>query len=448
MNPLQALREKRATLLAAVKEILARAKARPEAEQDLTAEESAQVDKLYAEFDAAGKRLDTLERQSQLERAEQQLQEVTRRTADPDTRSIATGDYRPDYAEAVRAWMCRSHNPPAEAVQHAHRAGLNLAAGCITIRFARTGVVIDVYAGEPDDRRPVRRDVLTTTGSSAMVQWREFTAEYDKALQFRGYVLNVVKRIKTATGVGLPVPKIDDTANRGRWLAEGSPATNTDPTLGSYTLGAFKACSDKVPISIEALQDDQVTMNEILPGLLGERIGGLYNQAATKGAGTTEPFGLTTDAGNSSVVIGGTNAAPTYSWDDMLSLKYSVDYAYRQAPPSQRGFMMSDTLFGKYRKLKDTATRYYADPFTSAPGTIDGDPVFLNNDMVSTGVNGKVALYGDYGRYWWRDVLEVTIYRLDQIAMLDGKIVFVSFSRADGKLLNVAAVKYLGNPAS
>ena len=226
-----------------------------------------------------------------------------------------------------------------------------------------------------------------------MVQWKEFTSEFDKVLQFRGYVLNLVKRIRTASGVDLPVPKVDDTANRGRWVAEGTPMTNTDPTLAQTTLKAFMASSDKVPISLQALQDDQVTMNTVLPEILGERIGGLYNLGPRPAApGTTEPTGVITEATSSGVVIGGTNASPTYSWDNMLDLKYTVDVAYRQAPASNRGFMMSDTLFKNYRKLKDTNNRYFADPFQPGPGFIDGDPIFLNNDVLATGVSASRRL--------------------------------------------------------
>lgn len=445
MNEILRLKELRATALAGVKEILTRAKARPEAEQDLTAEEGAKVDKLYAEFDAAGKKIEKLERESRLELAEAELAEVTRRTSPPRPGRLNT-ETAPDYGEAVRAWMLRGMSVPAESLLHAQRAGLDLHTPAITIRYDRHGVT-GVYNGEGDDR-PIRRDLATTTGTSAMVQWKEFTDQFDLALQFRGYVLNLVTRIRTATGVGLPVPKVDDTLNRGRWLAEAAAVTNTDPTLAQITLGAWKACSDKVPISIEALQDDQVTMNTVLPNILGDRIGGLYNQGGTVGTGASQPTGIMTGAGASGVVIGGTNAAPTYSWDNMLDLKYTVDFAYRQAPASQRGFMMSDTLFGKYRKLKDTNSRYFADPFQPGPGTIDGDPIFLNNDILSTGVNAKVAAYGDYRRYWWRDVSEVTFYRLDQIAILNGQIVFLAFSRADGNVINSAAIKTLANPAT
>ncbi|VTU02781.1 HK97 family phage major capsid protein OS=Amycolatopsis methanolica 239 GN=AMETH_6274 PE=4 SV=1: Phage_capsid [Gemmataceae bacterium] len=448
MNELQRLKETRATLLAANKEIMSRAQARPEGERDLTGEENAKVDANFAEFDKLGKKIETLERMSALERAEEQLNEVTRRSAPPRAGSVLDRAQPASVSEAVRAWMLRGHGVTHEQVLNASNAGVDVNSAAITIRFSADGVV-GAYSGDPTaNGGPVRRDLATTTGTSAMVQWKEFTTAYDKALQFRGRALNLVTRIRTTTGVDLPVPKVDDTANRGRWLAEGGSTTNNDPTLASVTLKAFKASSDKVPISIEALQDDQVSMNMLLPMILGERIGGLFNLAATRGAGTTEPTGIITEATASGVVIAGTNASPTYSWDNFLDLKYSVDPAYREAPAEKRGFMMSDTVFGKLRKLKDGNSRYFADPFQSGPGTIDGDPIFLNNDVLATGVNAKVAAYGDYSRYFWRDVMEVTFYRLDQVAILDGKIVFLAFARADGRLINTAAVKTLANPAS
>jgi len=442
VNEILKLKEKRATLLAAVKEIMSRAKARPEAEQDLTAEEGAKVDELYAEFDKAGKKIETLERQTTLERAEAQMAEVTRRTSPAG--SVLADSHPADYGEAVRAWMLRGQGVSHDQVLNAQRVGLDLNAQAITIRYRPEGVT-GVFNGEG---APIRRDLATTTGSSAMVQWKEFTDRFDKALQFRGDMLNMCTVLRTVSGVDLPVPKVDDTANRGRWLAEAGASTNTDPTLAQTTLKAFKACSDKVPISVEALQDDQVTMNMLLPMILGERIGGLFNKGATIGAGTTEPTGVITEATASGVVIAGTNASPTYSWDDLLSLKYTVDPAYRKAPAAQRGFIMSDTVFGKYRKLKDGQSRYFSDPFQPGPGTIDGDPIFLNNDVLATGISARVAAYGDYSRYYWRQVMEITFYRLDQIQMLSGQVVFIAFARADGRLINTSAVKTLANPAS
>lgn len=447
MNEIQKLKEKRATILAAVKEIMARAKGRPEAEQDLTAEEQGQVDGLYAEFDKAGARVETLERQTKLERAEAQLAEVTRRTTGPIVRDDSP---RVNMGEAVRAWMLRaSGNISAEAQLNAQRAGIDLNSSVLTVRFNPENGEVYAYNGDGQyGDNHIRRDMLTTAGSSALTTWKEFTDRYDRAEKFYGNAQAMVSTIQTDTGVALPIPTFDDTSNAGRWLGEGVTATNTDTTPGSVTLNAYMASSDQIPISLQLLQDGQVSMNMILPSLLGERIGRLVNRGIVVGAGTTEPTGIMTSASASGVVIAGTNAAPTYSWDNMLDLKGSVDPAYWQAPPDKRGFLMSSTLLMKYRKLKDANSRYFADPFTPGPGTIDGDPIKLNNEVLSTGINAKIAAYGDYSRYLFRSVMEVTFYRLDQIKLLDGKVVFMALRRCDGKLLNTSAVKTLANPAT
>lgn len=446
MNELQRLKEQRAAALAAAKEILTRAQARAEGERDLTAEESAKVDELYAEFDKLGAKVETLERMTRLERAEAQLQDATRRTAPARPGSLLNDAPAADVGEGLRAWFLRSRGRLTEAqVLNAQRCGIDLHSSEITIRYNPTSGTVAVVNGEGGE---FRRDIDTTTGSGAQVAWREFYSGYEKYEKFYGRAIDMVTTVRTATGVSMPVPTFDDTSNTGRWLSEGTTVTNTDPTLGSVTIGAFKASSDEVPISIELLQDGQTSMNAILPMLLGERIGRLKNKGIVAGAGTTEPFGILTRAGNSSVVIAGTNASPTYSWDDWLDLKASVDPVYRAAPAEKRGFLIHDTVLRKLRKLKDGQNRYFADPFQPGPGTIDGDPIFVNADVPATGVGAKVGAYGDFSRYLWREVMEVTFYRLDQIRIRDGKIVFMAFARCDGNLLNTGAVKYLKNPAS
>ena len=102
MNELAKLKEKRGALLAAVKEIMVRAKARPDGEQDLTAEESAKVDEHYAEFDKCGRSMETLERQGRLATAEAELDRVIRRTSPAGT-DAGVGGEAIDFGEAVRA---------------------------------------------------------------------------------------------------------------------------------------------------------------------------------------------------------------------------------------------------------------------------------------------------------------------------------------------------------
>jgi HK97 family phage major capsid protein len=189
-------------------------------------------------------------------------------------------------------------------------------------------------------------------------------------------------------------------------------------------------------------------MEMLLPELLGERIGRLLNEAITIGDGVSKPTGIVPSATASGVVAGGSGANPTVTIDNWYDLKYSVDPAYRNAPAATRGFMMHDRYLAAIRKSKDAQGRYFADPFNSGPGTLDGDPIHINADVPTTGVNARIGCYGDYSRYLARQVMAVTFFRLDQIRIRDGVIVFMALARWDGKLLNSSAVKTIAAPAA
>jgi HK97 family phage major capsid protein len=201
----------------------------------------------------------------------------------------------------------------------------------------------------------------------------------------------------------------------------------TDPTVGSVTIGAFKASSDEIPISIELLQDGQTSMNAILPMLLGERIGRLKNKGDHQRGRDHGAARHPARRGQLGRRARRHQRRPTYSWDDWLDLKSTVDPTYRAAPADKRGFLMHDTVLRKLRKLKDSQNRYLADPFNPGPGTLDGDPIFVNNDVPPRASRRRSARTATTRRYMWREVMEVTFYRLDQIRIRDGKIVFMAF---------------------
>jgi HK97 family phage major capsid protein len=68
--------------------------------------------------------------------------------------------------------------------------------------------------------------------------------------------------------------------------------------------------------------------------------------------------------------------------------------------------------------------------------------------MATSGANARIAVFGDFSKYLWRNVMGVQIYRLDQLRIRNGQISFLAFARADGNLIQPNAVKYLAAPAS
>ncbi|QEL13878.1 phage major capsid protein [Limnoglobus roseus] len=423
MNDLTQLKESRAKLLHDAKSIIQTAKGEG---RDLNGDESKQVEGMYADFDKFGERLNTLEKTSKLEQAEAELKVAYRKTS-PTT--IRTPEEKPDLGNAIRSWMLTgtdTYRATPEALDNAARCGVNLNSSRASVRMLSTA---------------------STTGQQ-LVQWKEFTDAYERYLKYYGAVVNVVTQIGTETGVPLPIPVFDDTNNTGRWLSEGTTVTSTDPTVSSVSLGAWKLSSDEIPVSIELIQDSQTALDQLLPLLLAERMGRALNNAVTVGDGSSKPRGILLDATASGVVTTGTGAAPTVSIDNLLDLKYSVDKAYRDAPSATKGFMMHDKFLAQVRKSKDGQNRYFADPFQSGPGTLDGEPIIINNDMPSSGVNAKLVAYGDYSKYWLRNVLDIQFLKLSEVRARDGMVCFLAFARYDGRLINPNAVKYVAAPAS
>ncbi len=418
MSQINELKESRAKILSEAKGVIAKAK---DETRDLTAEESNKVDSIYADFDKLGERINTLEKTSKLERAEGELRQAVRKTspnAMPSTKA-SVGD-------AMRNWFLMGsdrYKPSLDAIDNAARSDINLGSNKATIR------------------------ALTKTGNTDLVAWREFFDGFERYLKYYGSAVNAVTEFATDTGVDMPIPVFDDTNNTGRWLGETTAATSTDPVTSGVVLKAWKASSDEVSVSVEMLQDSQTALELLLPMLLGERIGRLQNAAVTNGDGTAKPRGILLDAAASTIVSTGSGAVPTVTIDHLLDLKYSVDPAYRNAPAAKRGFMFHDKFLAQIRKAKDSSNRYFADPFQAGPGTLDGENIFVNADVPSTGVNAKIACYGDFSRYLLRRVSDVQFLRLDEIRAREGMVVFMAFSRLDGRLLNPSAVKTLAAPA-
>jgi HK97 family phage major capsid protein len=71
-----------------------------------------------------------------------------------------------------------------------------------------------------------------------------------------------------------------------------------------------------------------------------------------------------------------------------------------------------------------------------APDTIFGSPYTINQDMSSMTISGKSILFGDFSKYWIRDVREFTLLRLDERFAEFLQVAFLAFLRTDGDLIN------------
>lgn len=426
MNSVE-LKEQRAKLIHDARKIIDTADSE---KRDLTAEESNQVDTLFGEADKLEAKIDTLEKREAVEAAEARLKATERKTRP----TLARQEDEPNYADALRTWFTRG-------VRGSRMTGADIE------NAARCG--LDISSNEIELVRPkISRRAMSKTATTGVVGWTDFYAGFYEELKSYGPVLNLISYRDSDNGQDLPIPVMDDTANKAAILGEAAEVTAADPSVTSVTLKGFKYESKEVILSLELLQDSSVDLESYISRAIAERFGRGWAEHVSVGAGTTEPFGIVTRATNSSVVAGGSAANPTLTGDDLIDLAESLDDAYKSGPGV--GFMMHPVVMTKIRKLKDSTGQYLWQPSLQAgvPNTFYGFPVYRNQNMATSGANARIAVFGDFSKYLWRNVMGIQIYRLDQLRIRNGQISFLAFARADGNLIQPNAVKYLAAPAS
>lgn len=272
-----------------------------------------------------------------------------------------------------------------------------------------------------------------------------FHADVEKAeLEFNGVVEAGCSIIDTENGQDIPWPTVNDTANKGRRVAEAANSTTTDVTFGQVTLKAYTYSSDLILVSNELLADSGVDLDKVIGELAGERIGRILNEEFTTGTGSSQPQGVVT--GSTLGVTAAATAAVTV--DELNDLMFSVGRAYRK----NGTFMMGDDMLLKLNKLKDSDGRpifsasYKDDPVDR----ILGKRVVTNDDIADIAAGAKTILFGDFSKYKYRQVKGVLIRRLEERFADNNEVGFLVFKRASGHLINAGTnpIKHLIQAAS
>jgi HK97 family phage major capsid protein len=433
----QELQEKRLTLNQACEKILNDAEAD---KRTLNAEERERWDKLDNEAEAIKQ---TLDRRARTEASAKELATSQGRVSEapqpgagaarggalvPQRAVIEQGEA--DRREAMRAWFL--HKSPIGATQHqqecALRCGINLAADVLHLQFATNPP--RSIRGLADWERRAQSIGTTTAGGFTVPEG--FIRSLEAALLTFGGMREVATVIRT-DGVGdLPIPTANDTAQKGVILAENAQVAEQDITFGQLVLKSFKYSSKLIRVSVELLADSAIDIESFIGTSLGERIGRITNDHFTTGAGTTLPFGIVPQA--TAGVTGAAGTATSVTIDNLVDLQHSVDPAYRTGAR----WMFHDSSLKAIKKLKDTQGRqlWTAGLAVAEPDTILGHGYVINNSMAVMAANARSILFGALNKYWIRDVVGITLLRLDERYADFHQVGFLAFSRHDGNLLD------------
>jgi HK97 family phage major capsid protein len=414
---LDQLREQRATARTAADEILTRAASEG---RDLTGEEFAEHTRhVAAEREAA----DAMEAERDRQLAE------------------------------VRAMATRGRQPVLS------RQSAELASQFRAAIFAKNPAPIEVYAEDLADEWPAEvpepvygrsgrvrvhtRDTLTTTATQALG-----TDVYGTIVQHLVETSALMRAgatvVTTETGENLVVPRSTGFVTTNL-IAEGASITESDPTLGTVTLGAYKY-ANYFEISQELANDTPTNLLSFLARQAALSLGlGTtgYGNHLINGTGSGQPRGLLLDAGTgvtgpAGTAAGlGTQGTANMGTDALWNLVGSVFEPYAEDPSA--AFLMRNAVNVGIRKLKDTSAQ-------PVQGLTDrrnllGYPVFTDPFMPAAANAAEYIAFGAMDRYFIRIVNGIRFERSDEFRFQNDLIAFRCIIRLDGGLIDTAAVK-------
>lgn len=242
--------------------------------------------------------------------------------------------------------------------------------------------------------------------------------------------------LTTESGENLQVPKTAGYSTASL-IAEAGSITESDPSFGQVTLGAFKYAI-LVQVSSELLTDEGVDVADFLARQGGRALGNGSGAHFVAGDGSSKPLGIV-PASTLGKTAAGTAAITT---DELIDLFYSVIHGYRQ----NGTWMMADATVALVRKLKDSTNQYLWSPglISGEVDTLLGRPVVVDVNMPAATTGLKSVVFGDFSAYYIRDVNGVRVERSDDFAFQNDLATFRFILRTDGDLIDTTgAVKHL-----
>lgn len=298
------------------------------------------------------------------------------------------------------------------------------------------------------------RDLATTSGSGLV--GTTFFGRIERHMVASSAILSAgATVIQSASGETLKVPK-STAFSTAAIVAEGDTISESDPTLGSVSLGAYKY-GFLVQVTQELVEDENFDLLGFLAEQTGIAIGNAFGAHAITGTGTAQPTGILTGA--TLGVTGPTGTATTFGThttagqggDLLLDLAGSLADPYQRS--SAAAWIMRAATLNAIRKLRDSTGNYVFStdviPGSGAYGTLLGRPVFLDPTMPAMAANAKSVLFGDISKYWVRRVNGLRFQQSNDFAFDKDLVTFRGLARLDGNLIDTTgAVKYFAHSAT
>jgi HK97 family phage major capsid protein len=402
------LQEKRNKLVTDNRAILDAAQ--KDGQRNLKSDEQEQYDRRDADIDSLDGQIRRLSRQAELE-GDQNASAGRRSQAS----SISNDRVTVDPSRALRSWLVNDMSEESLAAQRS--AGFSLGARELVFNLRGNNYVGDNTSGG-------------YTVETSLFKGIEVALKKFGAVRQAGATI-----LKTAQGNPMLFPTGDDTSNKGALIAEQGAVGVLGQSFAQVALPVYKFSSNVVLCSAEFIQDAAIDVPFYVGERIGERIARIENQYFTTGTGTNQPQGVVGGA-TWYRPANGTSLSTSVTIDQLIDLQHSVEASYR----TNAKFMLHDDSLKYYRKVKDAQNNYIwtmGNVQTGTPDQLLGSVYVINNEMANTSTaNAKSVLYGDFSKFWIRDVLEVSVQRLNELYALNNQVGFVGFKRTGSVVMD------------
>lgn len=269
-----------------------------------------------------------------------------------------------------------------------------------------------------------------------------------------GGIANEAQVMATDSGETLKFPTNDDTANKAVIVGENvTPSSGgADLTLGQVTVGAYTwttsgASQNPISVTWQLLQDSNLDIAAYVADRIAERIQRGQADFWVSGTGSSQPYGITTNATTTS-----TFTAATIDKDELIAAVHDVDPAYR----NDAIWVFNDATLEAIRKLEDSTGRPLWTPQAAAGlegsigGTLLGHRVVIDQSFADY-VDGGTNKWGVFGAvktgYLIRRVNGMRLIVDDYTGKSAARIEYAAHVRADGTVQNPFAYTVLKNAA-
>ncbi len=379
--------------------------------RELDSEESAQLDRIFADMDAK----------------DAEIKGLSARVQSARESDIA----REAFADLVRPSEPAVSVDPVEAFLRGQSGARSID---IDIRKAAAEKRAIRAGATGRELRDLTVGVAGAGGNTVPTSFER--ALYDFLENVSG-VRQVATVITTTGGENLDLPLV---ASHGTAaiVGEGTALAEVDPSFAKITLGAWKF-GQLLQMSSELVQDSGVDIVGFAAADLGRALGRASGAAYATGSGTNAPQGVMTSVGTA--LTGGTGVAGVPSIQNLTDTVYSLgDPGYRQ----NASWLMRDATAGKIRNLTNTSGDFLWQPAVQAgqPDRLLGFPVVIDPFVAATGTAALSVAFGDFAAgYVIRDAGSIRLETSNEFAFSQDLITHRAILRTDADVRDQNAIK-------